>query len=42
MLKNLSLGKCGVALLLLLSVVGVRAQSYSYESVANDPMKTRI
>lgn len=42
MLKNLSLGKCGVALLLLLSVVGVRAQSYSYESVPNDPMKTRI
>lgn len=31
-----------MALLLLLSVVGVRAQSYSYESVPNDPMKTRI
>lgn len=42
MLKNLSFGKIGLSLLLLLGVVGVKAQTRTYESVPNDPMKTRI
>ena len=42
MLKNLSFGKIGLSLLLLLGVVGIKAQTRTYESVPNDPMKTRI
>ena len=42
MIKNLSFGKIGLSLLLLLSVVGIKAQIRTYESVPNDPMKTRI
>ena len=42
MIKNLSFGKIGLSLLLLLSVVGIKAQTRTYESVPNDPMKTRI
>ncbi len=42
MLKNLSFGKIGLSLLLLLGVVGIKAQTSTYESVPNDPMKTRI
>lgn len=42
MLKNLSFGKIGLSLLLLLGVVGIKAQTRTYESVSNDPMKTRI
>lgn len=42
MLKNLIFGKLSMSLLLLLGVVGVKAQTYTYESVPNDPMKTRI
>lgn len=42
MLKNLSFGKIGLSLLLLLGVVGIKAQTRTYESVPNDPMKIRI
>ena len=42
MLKNLSFGKIGLSFLLLLGVVGIKAQTRTYESVPNDPMKTRI
>lgn len=42
MLKNLSFEKIGLSLLLLLGVVGIKAQTRTYESVPNDPMKTRI
>lgn len=42
MLKKLSFGKIGLSLLLLLGVVGIKAQTRTYESVPNDPMKTRI
>lgn len=42
MLKNLSFGKIGLSLFLLLGVVGIKAQTRTYESVPNDPMKTRI
>lgn len=42
MLKNLSFRNIGLSLLLLLGVVGIKAQIRTYESVPNDPMKTRI
>lgn len=42
MLKSLSFGKICLSLLLLLGVVGIKAQTRTYESVPNDPMKTRI
>lgn len=42
MLKNLFLGKLGMSMLLTLSVLGTKAQTYTYKSVPNDPMKTRI
>lgn len=42
MLKNLSFKKLGIGMLLLLAAVGIKAQTYTYESVPNDPMNTRI
>ena len=42
MFKQHSFSKLGMSLLLLLGVVGMKAQTRTYESVPNDPMKTRI
>ena len=42
MLKNLSFRNIGLSLLLLLGVVGIKAQIRTYESVPKIRMKTRI
>lgn len=39
MFKQHSFSKLGMSLLLLLGVVGMKAQTRTYESVPNDPMK---
>ncbi len=42
MLKHIQLRKVALGMMLLLGVLGMKAQSYTYESVPNDPMQSRI
>lgn len=42
MFKNLKIKQLCVGMLLTLGILSAKAQTYTYESVPNDPMKTRI